>query len=461
MLMFKSMEITVRAQGERRYPPLFVPMNFVRRAYEIPRDQEHELVRLLFENVNYSEAKKEFELETEKLADQLSVLISRLRTTGKGETVKKVESPGKTGRGKATFISPVKDPNVRKPISTSYLQGGTELQIRIAFPCIEYHNENKGVIVEKTLTAGELDRYFGHPCGFDPEWHYIAYKTFTLNTQFNLLRYRKPGHGTTRYSLDGGLRPIAKNSVETDMMQAPSANGYFEKGGALGKLLVKGFSFSIQGISKTTYQKRTDFDIEQWDKLLSIGSTTDMISALLCNFLRSTREGLSDARIARLLNKVSASTPLKDDILPNVTTSRIVSRDQLRYLVELSLPAVTLTINGESTTKPLTYQDCRHLHLTSFKDWKEFLMRTYFRLELNVTDPIPSRAHTREQASAYQLDRTETVDEREEDDLTESSDLDYAKRFPPSQGEVMGLEQTQKKIEFWFRSPMDQSRTVT
>jgi hypothetical protein len=36
MLVFKSMEITVRAEGERRYPPLFVPMNIVRRAYEIP-----------------------------------------------------------------------------------------------------------------------------------------------------------------------------------------------------------------------------------------------------------------------------------------------------------------------------------------------------------------------------------------------------------------------------------------
>jgi hypothetical protein len=50
------------------------------------------------------------------------------------------------------------------------------------------------------------------------------------------------------------------------------------------------------------------------------------------------------------------------------------------------------------------------------------------------------------------------VDEREEDDLTESSDLDYAKKFPPAQAEMTALEQTQKRIEFWFQAPLDQSR---
>jgi hypothetical protein len=54
-----------------------------------------------------------------------------------------VESPGKTGKGKATFITAQRDPNIRKPISTSYLQGGLELQIKIVFPRIEYHNERK------------------------------------------------------------------------------------------------------------------------------------------------------------------------------------------------------------------------------------------------------------------------------------------------------------------------------
>ena len=76
--------------------------------YSIPKEQEHELVRLLFENVEYSEKTKNFEFLHSKLEGMLSKLM------------------GKSGEEPSQ--------ETRDPISTSYLQEGVELQIKIAFP---------------------------------------------------------------------------------------------------------------------------------------------------------------------------------------------------------------------------------------------------------------------------------------------------------------------------------------
>lgn len=69
------MEIIVSSDSDRRYPPLYVPMNIVRRTYEIPQESEQELVKMLFENVQYSEEKREFELENSKLEKEIEKII--------------------------------------------------------------------------------------------------------------------------------------------------------------------------------------------------------------------------------------------------------------------------------------------------------------------------------------------------------------------------------------------------
>jgi len=85
---------------------------------------------------------------------------------------------------------------------------------------VEYHNDRKDVIVNKTLSEKELERFFNHPSGFDPQWHYTALQMFTFNTQFNLLRYKKAdGKGTTVYSINEGLRPIGTNSNRYDISE--------------------------------------------------------------------------------------------------------------------------------------------------------------------------------------------------------------------------------------------------
>jgi len=53
----------------------------------------------------------------------------------------------------------------------------------------------------------------------------------------------------------------------------------------------------------------------------------------------------------------------------------------------------------------MTYSDIKHLVLTRFRYWKEFLIRTYFRIELNVADPVPQKVVNAKQAQNYSLQR--------------------------------------------------------
>lgn len=47
--------------------------------YQIPESQEHELIKLLFENVKFSETKKEFEFQEENLEKCIKDVIEWLR----------------------------------------------------------------------------------------------------------------------------------------------------------------------------------------------------------------------------------------------------------------------------------------------------------------------------------------------------------------------------------------------
>jgi len=83
-------------------------------------------------------------------------------------------------------------------------------------------------------------------------------------------------------------------------------NGYFEHNGGLGKLTVTGFKFMIKGLN-SDFREEFEFEVKQWDKLLSLCEKGAPIKSLLCNFLTAKREGLSENRVYRLLSKTSAS----------------------------------------------------------------------------------------------------------------------------------------------------------
>lgn len=126
-------------------------------------------------------------------------------------------------------------------------------------------------------------------------------------------------------------------------------------------------------------------------------------------------------------------------------------RKEIRYLVELRTPAVSLDYLHHKVHKKLSVIDINHLLLTKFRQWKTFLIRTHFRMELNVSEPIPRKVNTLEQAENYVIEQNEILDERDEDFTETSSEYnDYTNKFPPSKDELLHLQHTQTKVELWF-----------
>jgi len=66
-LIFKSIEIIVHNNDNRRLNPIYVPIHLIKDIYKIPATKEHELVKLLFENAKFSEKTKQFEFNDTKL----------------------------------------------------------------------------------------------------------------------------------------------------------------------------------------------------------------------------------------------------------------------------------------------------------------------------------------------------------------------------------------------------------
>lgn len=75
------MEIVITS-GLRSFSPIYVPIHLVRQIYEIPQSKEHELVKLLFENVKTTSDGKNFEITKDKLATDLEKLVKRMKVGG-------------------------------------------------------------------------------------------------------------------------------------------------------------------------------------------------------------------------------------------------------------------------------------------------------------------------------------------------------------------------------------------
>lgn len=78
VLVFKSMEIVITS-GLRSFSPIYVPLHLVRQMYLIPQTKEHELVKLLFENVKTTTDGKNFEITKDKLSTELEKLVKRMK----------------------------------------------------------------------------------------------------------------------------------------------------------------------------------------------------------------------------------------------------------------------------------------------------------------------------------------------------------------------------------------------
>ena len=137
------------------------------------------------------------------------------------------------------------------------------------------------------------------------------------------------------------------------------------------------------------------------------------------------------------------------DCVQTIRTTKIFksegrsNEEPQRFLIELSLPKVKLSYKQHQIEWTIPFTDLNHLVLTNFRQWKAYVIWTFFRLELNITSNIPHKVLSPKQAETWSIDN-ECVDERDEDNYTEtSSDYnDYGKRYPPKNTEINDLEMT-------------------
>lgn len=122
-----------------------------------------------------------------------------------------------------------------------------------------------------------------------------------------------------------------------------------------------------------------------------------------------------------------------------------------KILFELETPSAVLNWKGETIRHDLSLEAIQHLFMTSFYKWKTFIIRTYFRLELNVSKPIPKQIQSYDEVENYSLSdgspRKHDAD-ASFDVVSEANDL--AMKFPPAKSEFIVLNETQKNVEIWF-----------
>ena len=266
------MEIIVSTGDHWKYNPIYVPMKIARLLYRVPKSQEHELVRLLFENVKHNEKLRQFELSEQQLELATELLLKRLDQEGKitfvSDDVKHPDdlmskvSMERSEQSQCTLTSHIPGTSeVRSPISTSYLSNNSELSIKINFPSVEYTNSRKKVIVVKPMTSAEFDNflsaYLDDPSEFEVEWPFDALKLFTSNPAFKTLESKM--HKKDRlmmdsqefqwFTLDNGLKLVSKNESAVDFMTTNELHGYFEMNNSLGKIQITPFEFSINALN--------------------------------------------------------------------------------------------------------------------------------------------------------------------------------------------------------------------
>lgn len=207
-----------------------------------------------------------------------------------------------------------------------------------------------------------------------------------------------------RFTLDNGLQLQKSNKDSPAFLSNPDLNGYFEMEKSLGKIQITGFKFSIKALNQDK-ESAVCFDLDKWSSILWLitsSSIEDPLQMMLVNshFLHSKKHHVSKTWLLNMLAKLPENDKPNLNSLQTLKTSKIikltpksrntqVEDDGTRYLVELVMPKVKLNFKHHNVEKDIPFTDLNHLVLTSFKQWKQFVIWTYFRLELNITAQIP------------------------------------------------------------------------
>jgi len=255
-----------------------------------------------------------------------------------------------------------------------------------------------------------------------------------------------------------------------------SLSGFIERDSTIGKVEISSFKLSIKGLSDE-HEQIIQFKLGEWQLLLNmlkywVDPLKVLISATLPGSKADSRKlvKLLQKYVKRAESKSKGKVVERNDLFSSFATSKIVKKlDQnknegKRYLYEFFLPKVSVSYMHHNTEKSLSSDDVEHLWNTNFENWKLFIIRSMFRVEFNIHDPIPKKntkagdkkskrsQKNKLRSSQKLLARANSgkpkSDESRSQDLTEDEKL--KKRIVIKKTEVAQVEKAQKNIQFWF-----------
>ena len=264
-----------------------------------------------------------------------------------------------------------------------------------------------------------------------------------------------------------------------------SLSGFIERNSAIGKMEISSFSLSIKGLT-TEYEQIITFNLSEWRLIVNLFKYyNDPLKIMIGNYKTSQEEIVSKRKLVKVLTRYvkHAENKLKNkkieikDYLNSKSISKIVKKEEQgkeekkRYLFEIILPSISVDYLHHNINKPLNCDELEHLCNSNFSNWKLYNIRTLFRMEFSITEPIPvkltdkyinemksrrNRKKLKIKQSTINKEgkngskknksddgRSQGIETEEEDDLNR-------KNIVIKRNEAEKVEKAQKNIQFWF-----------
>jgi len=259
-----------------------------------------------------------------------------------------------------------------------------------------------------------------------------------------------------------------------------SLGGFIERDSAIGKIDISGFSLSVKGLT-TEHEQKIDFRLSDWRLILNLFKYyNEPLKIMIGNYKASQQENISKRKLMKVLAKYvrHAESKLKNkdldykDYLIQKSSSKIVKKAEIgreeakRYLFEIILPKVSVSYLHHSITRELSSDELEHLVNSAFINWKIFMIRSSFRMEFNINDPIPlkvtdkylcekERIAKRMKTKKLKIKQTKTSKPKSEDSRSqgltaEEEEEAFRKNIIIKKAEVEKVQKAQKNIQFWF-----------
>ena len=249
-----------------------------------------------------------------------------------------------------------------------------------------------------------------------------------------------------------------------NLLNQTELNGFIEKDESVGKIEVKGFSLSIKGLT-TDHEQIINFTLGEWRQLLNLLKLyNEPLKVLIGNYRSSQEEKISKRKLMKVISKyikkaehkLNAKIQEFGDVLNQKTISKIIRKvnkdksEGSRYLFEILLPRVSVSYLHHEIDRNLATEDVEHLCNTNFEGWKLYIIRSLFRMEFNIHDPIPKKYTDKYLAESKNKEKSDKPMPQSEDKSNRPDSKYKNKDIVLKKQEAEQVQKAQKNIAFWF-----------